>query len=542
MNARNKGLTSEIGENVIRLLPVMIIWAALAVQGNAHAKQLRWVNQGDVQTMDPYSQNEGVTTNINQHIYERLVERDEKLAIIPGLAERWTQVDPLTWRFHLHKGVRFHDGTPFTADDVVFSAQRAVHPNSQIASSVRALGTPVKVDDHTVEFRLERVNPIFLQHLDALMIMSRVWAIKHHVERPQDFKAREASHAALNANGTGPFILKQRQPDVRTVLTLNPGYWNPSRIRSNVTEIIFTPISSDATRLAALLSGEVDLLQDPAPQDLPRLHNTPSVSIASGHENRVIFLGFDQVRDELLFSNIKGRNPFKDKRVRQAIYQAIDIEAIRVKTMRGLAIPTGCLIPAPIACEVAPGAEKRLDFDPEASLRLLSEAGYPAGFEITLHCPNNRYVNDEEICKAVAPMLTRIGVKTRLVAEPRPLYFPRLERGEVSMFMLGWGGAITDAQTTLDAVYHSKDDRQRKGYFNLGRFSDPRLDSLIDQAAGEANAGKRQELLRDAVFLHNQEVRHVPLHRQTIPWAMRRGVRLVHAADNHVRVWWLNID
>ncbi len=508
----------------------------------ASAKTLRWASASDPQTMDPYSQNEGPTNNMNQHIYERLIERDEKLNIIPGLADSWQQVNDTTWRFKLHKGVKFHDGSPFTAEDVVFSIERASHPLSQVAQYARAMGKATKIDDLTVEFITPKPNPVFLEQADQVMIMSKAWSVKNKVERPLDFKAKEETFAARNTNGTGPYILKSREPDVKTVLTLNPNYWNTTKNKGNVTEVIFTPIKSDATRTAALLSGEIDVLQDPSLQDVDRLEQSKNVSLIQGMEWRVLFLGMDQSNDELKQSNVKGKNPFKDKRVRQAFYQAIDANTIKDKVMRGKAALTGCLTPSPTACAFAPEADKRLAYNPEAAKKLLAEAGYPNGFELGMDCPNNRYVNDERICQAVVGMLAKVGVKVSLNAMPKAVYFPKLEKGEASFYMLGWGGASTDAQTTLDPVLHTFSKESQKGFYNYGRYTNPAVDAATDAAAGEMNVDKRKALIREALMAHNNEVNHIVLHRQFIPWAARSGVKPVHAADNYMRSWWVTMN
>src|SRR5688572_20453438 len=254
---------------------------------SAGAKPLRWASQGDAQTIDPHSQNELLTNSINGQMYETLVNRDRHLAIVPVLATEWRQVDALTWRFSLRKGVRFHDGTPFSADDVVFSVQRASAPSSQIRVYATALGTPVKIDEHTVEFRLEAPNPIMLEHATLVQIMSRAWCEKHKVTRPVDFTAREESYATRNTNGTGPYMLKSREPDVKTVMLRNPGWWG--RPEGNVTEVSYLPIKSDATRMAALLSGEIDLVLDPPPQDVAKLKSHPKIKVVEGAENRIIF-------------------------------------------------------------------------------------------------------------------------------------------------------------------------------------------------------------------------------------------------------------
>ncbi|MEW5879126.1 MAG: ABC transporter substrate-binding protein [Pseudomonadota bacterium] len=524
-----------------RLMAVAALTAALAC-GPAGAKTLRWASQGDPQTADPYSQNEGLTNMFSQSIHDTLVMRDNALKLVPGLATSWAQVNPTTWRFTLRRGVKFHDGSPFTADDVVFSFERAQHPNSQLRQYANAVGKPRKVDEYTVEFTQDKPNPITLEHATTIYIMSKTWAEKHKVERPLDFKAKEETYASRNANGTGAWILVSREPGVKTVLKRNPDWWGikEGRAPGNVTEVVYTQVSADATRTAALLGGQIDFVLDPPPQDLARLENNKDTKVVRGQENRVVFFGFDQHRDELLYSNVKGRNPFKDVRVRQAVYHAIDIEAIRTRTMRGSALPTGGITPSILASN--PDAEKRLPYDPQRARRLLAEAGYPNGFEVTLDCPNNRYVNDEEICIAVAAMLTKVGIGTRVTAMPRATYFPKLEKYDTSFFMLGWGGAITDAQTTLWPVLRSKDDKTGNGSFNYGRYVNPKLDALIDAAGTEMDAEKRRELIRQALAEHNAQVHHVPLHRQMIPWAMRANIHVVHRADNVLNMESVRID
>src|ERR1019366_7803598 len=284
----------------------------------AHAQTLRWSSQGDPQTMDPHSQNEQMTNMMNGQVYERLTNRDRQLQIVPGLATEWTQVSPLVWRFKLRPGVKFHDGSPFTADDVVFSILRGQEKTSQINNYAHAVGMPKKIDELTVEFDLPAVNPIFLQHLNALWIMSKSWCEKHNVTKPLDFANKEESYTSLHANGTGPYMLVSRAPGIKTIYKRNPNYWG--RIEGNVQDIVFTPIENNATRTAALVSGEVDFVLDPPSQDLLRLRNTPGVKVIDGPENRIVFIGMDQGRDELLYSSVKGKNPFKDLRIRKALY------------------------------------------------------------------------------------------------------------------------------------------------------------------------------------------------------------------------------
>ena len=511
--------------------------AALAVAPFADAKTLRWAGRGDPQTMDPFSQNENLTNNINNLVYDTLVMRDKDLKVIPGLATSWEQVNPTTWRFKLRQGVKFHDGTPFTADDVVFSMQRAAEDTSQIRAYSNAAGKPRKIDESTVEFVTSGPNPIELEHLVTLFIMSKAWCEKNKCMKPLDFKAKEEMITARNANGTGAYWLKSREPDVKTVLVRNPDWWGwkDKRFDGNVDEVIYTPIANDATRLAALVAGNVDIINDPAPQDVPRLHQTPGVKVIDGFEQRIVFIGMDQARDELLYSSVKGKNPFKDRRVREALYKAVDIDAIHKATMRGLSKPSGAMTPSPV--QTTPEIEKRFAYDPAASKKLLAEAGYPNGFEVTLDCPNNRYVNDEKICQALAAMWTKIGVNTRLVTLPRAQYFPKLEKLDTSLYMLGWGGASTDAIFTLQPVlstFSGKGD----GDYNYGRYADSKFDAIVGEVKVEMNTEKRLALIRRALEIQRAEMYHLPLHRQVIPWAGRSNVEIPHRADNQVWPIW----
>ena len=518
---------------------VAVIGCALLMGATAEAKTLRWASRGDVQTMDPYSQNELLTNNFANLIHDVLVERDRDMKLAPRLATSWTVVNETTWRFTLRRGVKFHDGSPFTADDVVFSIERAATPPSQLAVYARALGKATKIDDYTVELKQDKPNPLLLEHVNTIYIMSKAWATTHHVEKALNFAAKEESFSARNANGTGPFMLKSREPGVRTVLVANPDWWGPKE--GNVTEIVYTPIASDATRSAALLSGEIDLVHDIAPQDIARIAANPALKVYTGPENRVVYFGFDQFRDALVDSSVTDRNPFKDRRVREAFYKAIDVDQLQSKIMRGQATATGCMTTAPAGC-LDPALEKHPPADVEGAKKLLVDAGYPKGFEFTLDCPNDRYINDRDICVAAVSMLARIGVTAKLNAMPKTVYFPKLEKNETSMYMLGWGGSITDAQVVMDPILHTKDPATQKGFYNYGRFSDPALDKLIDAAASEMNVDKRRKLIIDALDLQTKEYRHIVLHRQKLSWVTKKTVVPVLLPNNIVRAEWIRIE
>jgi len=507
-------------------------WAA-----TAQAQTLRWSTQGDLQTLDPHSRNESLTNSLNGQVYETLTGRDKQLGFVPMLATEWQQTGPLQWRMKLRPNVKFHDGTVMTADDVVFSVNRAKQDGSDLKAYAGAMGEPKKVDNLTVEFNLKQFDPVFLEHANTIFIVSKAWSEKNNVAKPQDFNAGEQSYAAMNENGTGPFTVVSRAPDVKTVYKRYPGWWG--KPQGNVQDVIYSPIKNSATRVAAIISGEIDVVLDPPPTDMPRLRSTPGLKVVEGRENRIVFIGMDQGRDELLYSSVKGKNPFKDQRVRQALYQAVDEEAIKTKLMRGQAAPTGATIPSPIATFNDPTLEKRLPFDVDASKKLLVSAGYPDGFEFTLDCPNDRYINDEEICKTLASMWSKIGMKVRVNAMPRSIYFAKLGKLDTSAYMLGWGGPSTDAEGTLTPIYRTRDGAI--GQFNYGQVNNPKMDQLAAQSSREADPVKREALIKAAIKEHNEQVHHIPLHRQFIPWAVRSNVEVVHRADNWLEWAWITI-
>jgi peptide/nickel transport system substrate-binding protein len=334
--------------------------------------------------------------------------------------------------------------------------------------------------------------------------------------------------ASFKANGTGPFRVRERQPNVKTVFARNPGYWAP--IEGNVTEVVYTPIGNDATRVAALLSGQVDIMEPVPLQDINRINASGKARVLQGPELRTIFLGMDQKRDELLYSSVKGRNPFKDKRVRQAFYQAIDIEGIRKTVMRGASTPTALMV-GPGINGFDPALNQRLPYDVEAAKKLMADAGYASGFEVAMNCPNDRYVNDGEICQAVAANLSRIGVKINLMAESKGTYFPKILKRDTSFYLLGWTPATYDAHNALNTVMRCPDDKGNGGY-NLGSYCNPKVDELIVKIQSETDKPKRDEQIREAFKLHGDDIGHIPLHQQALAWGVSDKVQLAQFADN----------
>ena len=511
---------------------LVALCAALAFgAAGVQAKTFKWASAGEISTWDIHSQNNALQNGIHAAVYESLVYyNSQSFKLEPMLATSWNQVSPTQLRLTLRQNVKFHDGTAFTADDAVYSIQRAMMPSSNFSPYVQGIDRVVKVNANTIDVFTKGPNPVLLNQMTELRMMSKAWAEKNNSVAPKDIKTKDENFAHRNAMGTGPYILKEWLPDQRMVMTKNPNWWGSAP--TNVTEIVYTPVKSEATRIAALLTGEVDLVLDPSPQDLARLRSNANLKVMDGVENRTIFLGMDQHRDELVGSSVKGKNPLKDLRVRKALYQAIDANAIVRVTMRGLGQATGALV-APQVAGWTESIHQRFPFDPEASKKLLADAGYPNGFEVDFACPNNRYINDEEICQAVTAMWARIGVKAKLRTMPLVTYFPMIQRYEASIYMLGWGVPTFDALYSLQSLVRTV-GQGGDGNYNVGRYSNQRMDYLVDRIKAETDAPVRSRMLTEALQLSNDTVSHIPLHDQVIPWAMKKNVELVHRADNRV--------
>jgi peptide/nickel transport system substrate-binding protein len=512
-----------------------VAWACWLAASPVQAKTFRTADQGDALSMDPHMFNEAVQLSVTGNMYEGLTGRGKKLETVPALATDWKQTAPTVWRFRLRPDVKFQDGTPFTADDVQFSFERSRGEGSDVKIYVGPIKEIRRIDSHTIDIVTHEPFPILPKLLTTWYIMSKTWCEKNGAARPVDVRKGTENYASAHANGTGPFMLKSREPGVRTVLVANPTWWD--KPEHNLAEVVFTPIGNAATRVAALISGEIDMMQPVPLQDIPRVEANSGLKIMHGMEARTIFLGMDQKRDELLFSDVKGRNPFKDKRVRQAFYQAIDIEAIKSRIMRGTSLPTALMI-APVVNGYVPGLDQRLPYDPEGAKKLLAQAGYPNGFEVGMNCPNDRYVNDAEICQAAVDMLAGIGVKVDLTAETKALFFPKILRRDTSLFMLGWTPATLDSHNTLFAVMASPGDGGR-GQFNLGTYSNPRLDDLVMRIGAENDVARRQAMIAEAFKIHAEDIGHIPLHVQPLVWGMSKSVEMVQLATNFIAFKWV---
>jgi peptide/nickel transport system substrate-binding protein len=496
--------------------PALLFLAACLIAAPLAAKTLRFASAFDPQSMDPHALALQYQTRVVSQIYESLVSRDRNFAPEPALALSWTRIDPQTWRFKLRPDVKFHDGTKMTADDVVFSIERAQAKNSQRAFQLQGIRAVRKVDDLTVDFQLAAPDAVLPEKLIYVGIMSRRWAAAHDVLAAQDYNARQETYAVRHANGTGPYRLVSYESDVRAVLQANPSWWGQ---RGNVDEAIYVVIQSDATRLAALVSGEVDFVIDPPFQDVPRLRQERRFKLEETSDIGTQYLGFDQSRNELQFSDVKGRNPFKDRRVRQAIYQAIDIDTIVAKVLRGQATATGSYV-SPLVDGYRPDLERRLAYDPAAARALLKEAGFAEGFAVTLDCVNVAW--RAAVCQSIAGMLAQVGIRATFQPWPTATFFPKITQAATSFYEFGWS-PINDAWPTLNALVRSY-GAGGAGAFNGGRYSNPRLDSLVDAIRIEPELARRRALVGDALRELNADLPLIPLYRRKLTWAMRPDI------------------
>ena len=521
-----------------KTLTSLLVASALAVlSAGTQAQMVRIGNQGDALSMDPHSLNESLQLSVTGNVYEPLVGRDKKLGLAPALATSWKQTSPTVWRFELRKGVKFHDGTPFTADDVLFSFARAAGEGSDMKSYVNDFKEVRKVGDHAVEIETKTPFPILPDVLTLVYIMSKKWAQDNQALLPVDRRKGIENAASFRANGTGPFRLRERQPNVKTSFVRDGNYWG--KIEGNVVNVEYTPIGNDATRVAALLGGQVDVIEPVPLQDIPRISASGKATVMQGPELRTIFLGMDQKRDELLYSNVKGKNPFKDKRVRQAFYQAIDIAGIQRTVMRGASKPTALMV-GPGINGFDPALNTRLPYDPEAAKKLMAEAGYPNGFEVAMNCPSDRYVNDGNICQAVAASLSRIGVKVNLQVETKGTYFPKVLRRDTSFYMLGWSPSTYDSHNALNALMRCVDDKG-SGQFNLGAYCNPKVDALTAKIQSETDKAKRDAMIKEAFKIHGDDIGHLPLHQQALAWGVASNVQLVQLADNFMHFRYMSV-
>ena len=515
------------------LLRALLLAAALAA-APAFAKVLRYASQVDPGTMDPHALASLYNNRVLSQVYEGLVDRDEQFRVAPRLALSWTPLDGgKGWRFKLRPGVKFHDGTAFTAEDVVFNVKRALDPLSAYKGTLPNVTGAERVDDLTVDILTSQPTPVLPLQLINLRLMSKAWCEKHKVQRPQDFKAKEETHATRNANGTGAFRLVRWETDVKTVLAAYDGYWGQ---RGNVTEAHYFVVGSAATRVAGLISGEIDLVIDPAVQDVVRLRKHPTIRIDESVGTGANFLGFHHARADL-GNGTKG-NPFKDARVRQAVRAAIDVEAIRTKVLRDTAT-TGRALYTPAIDGFDARFASAPAFDLARAKALMKEAGYAEGFAVDLDCAAQQPT--DAICQAIAGMLARVAIRVTYRPLPFNTLLPKLLSGDTSLYVIGWSPASLEPEGALLPLAHTRTG-PGIGEYNFGQYSSARTDAAIDRGRLEFDPARRAAHFSEAMAAIEADAAFIPLIYRKNTWAMRKGVTAVMRPNDVLDLRRVNIE
>ena len=519
-----------------RMLAAVCIAAAAAL-APASAQTLKIATAFDPQTFDPHALALLYNTRIVHQIYESLVQRDEQYRLEPGLATAWKQTGPTAWRFTIRPGVAFHDGTPFTAEDAAFSIERALKPPSQRAFALKGVSGARRIDAQTLEIALEAPDAVLPEKLTNVPMLSKAWAEKHNVVVAQDFNGKQETFAVRNANGTGPYRLDRYEPDIRTVLKRFPQWWGWSEKRNgNVQEVVWLTLRSDATRLAALVSGEADAVLDPPLPDIERLKRDPAMTVVGSPDLGQQYLAFDQHSDELEGSDVKGRNPFKDRRVRQAVYHAVNVDLIVQRVLRGEGKSTGAFLSSKVDGTL-PELDRRAPFDQAKARALLAEAGYPNGFSVVFECVNVPV--REATCQAMAAMLAQVGIRASFRSLPTNQFFPKLSAGTMVFAEFGWTPQI-DAWNSLNALFRTF-STGGFGTFNAGRFSNPKLDALIDQIRVEPDLTRRRAQVATVLRMVADELPMVPLYRRNLNWVMKKTVTMVPYPNDAPEMRWMRV-
>ncbi len=510
------------------LLAVLVAVGIAAGSMQARAQDLIMAVGGNVTSIDPHYHNLAPNNGIAAHIFDRLVHQDSQQRLVPGLATEWRAVDETTWEFKLRAGVKFHDGSPFDAEDVLATLKRVPWvPNSpsSFAISTRAIVEATAVDSRTVRLRTAKPYPLLPNDLSIVNIVSR--------------KAVEAPTGEFNngraAIGTGPFRFVEFVPGDRIVLQRNDAYWGE---KPNWARVTIRIITNAAARTAALLAGDVQIIDQVPTSDVARLKSNPQVALSKTTSNRLIYLALDQNRDQTPFATDKQgavlpNNPFRNRRVRQALSRAINRDAIVQRIFEGEAISAGGLLP-----EGFFGASEKLKpdtFDQDAARKLLGEAGYPNGFAMTIHGPNDRYPEDEKVLQAIGPMFSRVGIDTRVVTSPWATYATQSSAPAYafSVMLVGWGAGTGEVSSPLRSLLATVSRESGMGASNRGRYSNPQVDELIAKALSTVGDAARAKLLAEASEAAIADMGLIPLYYQVNLWAHRRNLVYSPRADEY---------
>jgi len=506
----------------MRIHPPIALAAALAASAlqvaPAEAFTLRWARAVDALTLDPHAEDHGPTHALNHQIYEPLVLRDAAAKLQPALAQQWVQTsDPRVWEFQLRAGVVFHDGAAFTSDDVVFSLERALAPGSGMRELLSGVEGAEKVGDLTVRIRTRTPSPRLPDHLGTLFIMDEGWARANGAERVPQAGGQDAV-TARNANGTGPYRLVSREPEGRTVLRRFERYWGEGQFPLAVTEIVHARIPSHATRIAALLSDEVDFVQDVPLPDIERLRSNGGVRVKTGLENRTVFVGLNVGSPDLKSDKIEDKNPLADRRVRRAMALTVNRARLAERTMHGAALPAGSIV-SPLVEGWTQDLDRTSKPDIAAAKKLMAEAGYSKGFDIALHCGNDRVANDEATAQALASMLAQINIRADPAPRAPAVHFRGVLRGGTDLYLMDWSTPTYDAQHTLSALAHSR--KEGHGLWNATGYDNADLDRRIQALEAEADEEKRSAAMAAIWEALGEAAIYIPLHHRMLAYATR---------------------
>jgi len=509
----------------VSLISLMALGASVAV-----AQELRIGISSEPSSIDPHYHNLGPNNSLARQVYEPLVGQGPSQELIPALASSWKPLDETTWEFKIRDGAKFSNGQPVTADDVIATMKRVPNVPRSPASFAQFLTgmTFDKTDDRTVIVKTARPAPLVPTFLSVVAVVSKDCAEKLTTE---DFNAVKCE------GGSGPFRFAEFKPGDRTVMEPNPHYNGPKPAWSKVT---YRYLTSGPTRVAALLAGDVDVIDNIPPTDIAKLKSNPNVDVSETLSNRVIYFHMDQFRDVSPFITAKDgspiKNPLRDLRVRQALSKAINRQAIVDRIMDGAAAPAEQVLAKNFF-----GTSKKLEptaFDLKGAQKLLADAGYKDGFKIKMHGPAGRYTNDTQILEAVAQMFTRLGLAVEIETMPPANFFTRASTGaggqpEFSMILVGWGAGTGETSGSLRSLMGTVDKAKGSGAANRGRFSNAQLDAKLDQALATVDDAKRAALLAEASEIAFNDLGIIPSHFQTNVWAARKGIDVEARADEY---------
>jgi peptide/nickel transport system substrate-binding protein len=512
----------------LRLAAIFVCLSLAAFAGEAKDREVSIGLGATITSIDPHYHNLSPNNGLLLHIFEPLIQRDADQKLIPGLATSWRAIDDLTWEFKLRKNVKFHDGSPFTAEDVVFTLARVPNvPNSpsSFATFTKPIVDVKVVDSHTLLLKTATPHVLLPSDIAAVLIVSRKNGEKSATD---DYNSGKA------AIGTGPYKFVEYVPNQRVVLAANYGYWGGEQ---PLDKVIFKILPNSAARVAALLSGDVQMIEVVPTADIAKISQDRNYNVADKVSNRVIYVHLNQSSEKAApFVTTRDgkpldKNPFRDARVRKALSMAINRQAITDRVMEKKAVPASQLLP-----DFFFGTSKKLKpvkYDPEGAKKLLAEAGYPNGFALTIHGPNNRYINDDKIAQAIAQFYSRAGIDAKVETLPSSVYFTRATKLEFGYMLLGWGTESGEQGSSLRSLLATYDPSRGMGVTNRGRYSNPAFDKMVNDALVTMDDKKRESMIQQAAEVAMNDTALIPIHYEVSTWATAKGYRYIPRTDQY---------